>query len=83
VHTDSRLAGLISLDEVVERQRNRFLAQSAEESCLPLSAAGQLLPAGLDVIDTYWSGNDLTITNNLVDTTAYHGFDLKGILPDT
>jgi hypothetical protein len=37
----------------------------------------------LDVIDTYWSGNDLTITNNLVDTTAYHGFDLKGILPDT
>ncbi|RKN86262.1 right-handed parallel beta-helix repeat-containing protein [Paenibacillus ginsengarvi] len=35
-----------------------------------------------DAIDTYWSGKDLTITNNMVDTTAYIGFDLKGVAPD-
>ncbi|TMV44459.1 hypothetical protein FE783_32220 [Paenibacillus mesophilus] len=35
-----------------------------------------------DAIDTYWSGKDLTITNNIVDTTAYIGFDLKGVAPN-
>lgn len=35
-----------------------------------------------DAIDTYWSGKDLTITNNIVDTTACIGFDLKGVAPD-
>lgn len=35
-----------------------------------------------DAIDSYWSGKDLTITNNIVDTTACIGFDLKGAAPD-
>lgn len=35
-----------------------------------------------DAIDTYWSGKDLTITNNIVDRTACIGFDLKGVAPD-
>jgi hypothetical protein len=32
-----------------------------------------------DAIDTYVSGHQLIIANNIVDTTAYHGFDLKGV----
>lgn len=35
-----------------------------------------------DAIDTKWSGQNLTITNNIVRKTAYHGFDIKGSSPD-
>lgn len=35
-----------------------------------------------DAIDTYWSGANLTITNNLIDTTAFNGIEVKGWAPD-
>lgn len=35
-----------------------------------------------DAVDSHWSGKDLTITNNIVDTTACLGFDLKGVSPN-
>ncbi|WP_026829766.1 right-handed parallel beta-helix repeat-containing protein [Exiguobacterium antarcticum] len=33
-----------------------------------------------DAVDTYWSGDTLTITNNIVRKTAFAGFDIKGIV---
>jgi parallel beta-helix repeat protein len=33
-----------------------------------------------DAVDTYWSGDTLTITNNIVRKTAYAGFDIKGVV---
>jgi hypothetical protein len=35
-----------------------------------------------DAVDVHWSGDTLTITNNIVKVTAYTGFDIKGIAPD-
>lgn len=34
-----------------------------------------------DAIDTYWSGKELIISNNIVDGTASVGFDIKGSEP--
>jgi parallel beta-helix repeat protein len=33
-----------------------------------------------DAVDTYWAGDTLTITNNIVRKTAYAGFDIKGVV---
>lgn len=35
-----------------------------------------------DGIDSYWSGEDLIITNNRFDNIATHALDIKGISPD-
>lgn len=35
-----------------------------------------------DAIDTYWSGEELIISNNHFSEIATHGLDLKGISPD-
>lgn len=35
-----------------------------------------------DAVDVYWSGNNLTITNNIIKTTACMGLDIKGVAPD-
>ena len=35
-----------------------------------------------DAVDTYWSGDRLTITDNIIRGTAYHGLDIKGAAPD-
>lgn len=34
-----------------------------------------------DAIDTYWGGNRLVISNNIVRTTESMGFDIKGVSP--
>jgi parallel beta-helix repeat protein len=33
-----------------------------------------------DAVDTYWSGETLTITNNIIRKTAFAGFDIKGVV---
>ena len=38
--------------------------------------------ASQDAIDTYWSGQRLLITNNIIRRTASHGLDIKGISDD-
>lgn len=35
-----------------------------------------------DAIDTYWSGEELIISSNIINNCAVHGLDLKGISPD-
>lgn len=34
-----------------------------------------------DAIDVFWSGTVMTISNNIVNTTAFAGFDVKGVQP--
>ena len=35
-----------------------------------------------DVLDAYWSGQELIITNNIIDKTASFGMDIKGTNPE-
>jgi len=35
-----------------------------------------------DAIDSFWSGSELTITNNMIDNCSKHGLDIKGHSPD-
>lgn len=36
-----------------------------------------------DAIDTYWSGHELIISNNIIDGCAKHGIDIKGHEPNS
>ncbi|MCO4755233.1 MAG: right-handed parallel beta-helix repeat-containing protein [Bacteriovoracaceae bacterium] len=43
---------------------------------------GESAGESADAIDTYWSGEELIISSNLIKGCAVHGLDLKGISPD-
>jgi parallel beta-helix repeat protein len=34
-----------------------------------------------DALDTFWAGDNLTVTGNIIDNVAYHGLDLKLVSP--
>lgn len=43
---------------------------------------GEISKESSDAIDTYWSGEELIISKNIIDGCSTHGFDIKGISPD-
>lgn len=43
---------------------------------------GRISKESSDAIDSFWSGEELIISNNHIEDVATHGLDLKGLSPD-